>query len=531
MSYYSDIIDRYYLEIVCVDGGIPERKTTRQISVDVIDDNDNHPTFSKARYTTEISENNVVPSKLIKLPVSDEDTGDNSRISFFIANVFYNYTKKNLYTKISNSKLHKSLKSNFTQYIFTTPPQVSKSRDFLNSLQINETFKFSTEITNAFSIDVDSGVLQANIRLNREEMASCLVTVVARDNGKDKRHSSSALVEILIKDENDQKPSFDQPEYFFSTLESTEPGRIIGAVFAYDEDQFPYNIFYYRIRKYTASLENVYKKATKLFEKHSDKESASRTQINVAQMIIKTDSNMFSIDSTSGEIIVNFSLDKEKTDMYVFRVEVVENVDDESIFNNNVATATVYVRIDDVNDHSPIFVYPPPQINFKLYKNTNTSKPEHSTKIQTNIIDTIKNKTDSGKSKVDATEENFPQITIGWVLAVDQDVAVSNSKVVYALTDCLPLSNIPSNSLRVNKFDTNDIALKKENANEKAVKKNDKHMTNLHERKKANSISKVDQNGLPHNVTSKKNRNIGRKIFKLLFIQMQFSYKKFFLNI
>ena len=296
-------------------------------------------------------------------------------------------------------------------------------------------------------------MLQVNIPMDREEISGCVVQVVAKDHGKEKQHSTTVVVELVVKDENDHKPVFNKRNYFFSTLESTRPGSIVGSVSASDGDAFPYNVIDYRIQKYRSSLDtvrplyysaNVLSSGSNSSQPHPNYSSSSSSSFIPSQdIVINSDHNMFSIDSITGDIILNFSLDKEKSDAYVFSVEAIENVDDSSFYNKDVATATVLVRIDDVNDHVPSFVYPPPGLTFKFSTSLN-----HSSNHRHNSAGT-KQQNKSIEAQELASADNHSdstRVTIGWVLAVDEDAEPVNSRVTYSLVDCHPFIKQASSS-------------------------------------------------------------------------------------
>lgn len=459
---------------MCKDEGVPEKRSSKQITVDVSDDNDNPPVFSRSHFTAEIFENNPVPSTLITVSASDADVGDNSRISYFISNVIFNYTSPTVsQPRIPSSSFHSNFSNTFLSFSQSTKKHLSSSTSFFSNVQppsstLQPILPFSetpNALLNGFSINKNSGVIRVNIPFDREEISGCLIEILAKDNGKIKQHSSSVIVEMVVKDENDQKPVFDRLEYTFSTLESTQPGSIIGSVLAIDSDAFPYNIFFYRIKKYSSPLEKVHHKHTKMqYHQRLNQLSNSPSSFSsLDHLIINTENNMFNIDSTTGDIILNFSLDKEKSDVYIFSVEAVENNEDSVLHKAYIASATVVVKIDDVNDHNPSFVYPPPGLTFKVYVGIDEDFSENKNKTNSKNLEkkTKENNIKAQKTGTDKKDSSKDGVTtVGWVMAVDRDSNIENSQVFYTIIACQAFS--AGNS----KITVGNKAYNKENADD-----------------------------------------------------------------
>jgi len=65
--------DKFRLSLTCEDFGIPALMTTRQLTVDVLDVNDNAPQFSRSTYTVSIKEHNEPGVVLMQLNATDND--------------------------------------------------------------------------------------------------------------------------------------------------------------------------------------------------------------------------------------------------------------------------------------------------------------------------------------------------------------------------------------------------------------------------------------------------------------------------
>lgn len=78
--------------IVATDNGLPSLSTTASLVINVIDANDNDPSFSQANYDFQVEENQKVGSYVGKISATDADLGDNAviRYSLFPSNTSFN---------------------------------------------------------------------------------------------------------------------------------------------------------------------------------------------------------------------------------------------------------------------------------------------------------------------------------------------------------------------------------------------------------------------------------------------------------
>ena len=182
---------------------------------------------------------------------------------------------------------------------------------------INADIRFlitSGDITNSFSINELSGEILVTSPLDRERGEIVNLTIAARDQGIPPQQDSFNIV-IYLLDVNDFVPSFSQISYELSINEASISGARVGQVEAVDNDQGPNGTVTYRI------LEGAEGK--------------------------------FAIDSHTGEIFTNGSLDREQVPSYMLLVEAVDNPENSSFALSSAVNVTVI--IEDVNDNSPIF--------------------------------------------------------------------------------------------------------------------------------------------------------------------------------
>ena len=168
----------YSLTIKAEDQGSPKKHALCEMKVRVLDRNDNDPVFSQALYRAEISENVAEGSSVITVTATDADSGQNAKISYSIRNG--------------------------TQWIF--------------------------------GIDKDSGEIYTTGRLDREERQSYVLEVVAVDEGVEDTRMARTEVRIIIDDENDNQPQFDEYPFMAKILPQHPPDTEILRVSARDAD-------------------------------------------------------------------------------------------------------------------------------------------------------------------------------------------------------------------------------------------------------------------------------------------------------
>ncbi|KAH1168137.1 hypothetical protein KIL84_003620 [Mauremys mutica] len=169
------------LELTLVAEDVGKLNSTARLTVTILDDNDNRPSFNPAVVTVQLQENSPPGFSVLQVMATDADSGLNQQLSY----------------RIEGGAQDK------------------------------------------FLINANSGViLVANITIDREERDTYRLTVMAVDRGMPPL-SGTATVNILVADVNDYRPEFINPIQTVSVLESAVPGTIIAEVTAIDRDLNP----------------------------------------------------------------------------------------------------------------------------------------------------------------------------------------------------------------------------------------------------------------------------------------------------
>ncbi|KAI9521366.1 hypothetical protein NQZ68_007681 [Dissostichus eleginoides] len=173
-------LSNYTLTVVATDKGEPALSSTMDVTMMVLDVNDNTPSFSQNIYDIEIEENTLTGTDVIQVFASDADEGTNGQIRFSIS---------------------------------------------------------GGNTNSDFRIDSVTGVISVAKQLDREARSSYSLVVQAADRGSSPR-VDRATVNIVLLDVNDCSPVFELSPYTVNVLENSEnlPQKILQVV-ARDDDQ------------------------------------------------------------------------------------------------------------------------------------------------------------------------------------------------------------------------------------------------------------------------------------------------------
>ena len=242
---------RYDISITCKDGGSPSMTSRSQLTVHVTDVNDHAPQFSdRDFYSVELSEATAVGTLIAQLSASDADAGENGRVTYRLLDQ-------------ADSGL--------------------------------------------FAVDPETGALRTRAALDREVAARHRIVVAAVDAGSQPR-SSTAIVQLIVSDVDDERPRFQLPVYTLRVSENQPAGTEVGAVAARDRDGEPFNHFRFRV-------------------------------------IANNESEAFEIDPISGLITTRSSLDREQRAQY--RLTVVAETTGTTSASGASSTAIVNIQVSN----------------------------------------------------------------------------------------------------------------------------------------------------------------------------------------
>uniref|UniRef100_A0A3Q1GPI1 Cadherin-related 23 n=1 Tax=Acanthochromis polyacanthus TaxID=80966 RepID=A0A3Q1GPI1_9TELE len=389
-----------------------------RIYIELINENDNRPIFSKPLYNISLPENTPPGTSLLRILATDGDAG-----TFGIV-----------------------------RYYFSDEPD-------------------------QFSLDDETGWVTLRASLDYELMRRFTLTVLARDGGGEE---TTGRIRVNVLDVNDNAPLFQKEAYVGSLRENEQAVQSVARIRATDEDSSPNNFLTYTITSASQSVfcvsrpldyekvpngmiyltvmakdggnpalnntvpvtvevidendnppefskpsyivkipENIFAGATVLLVNATDLD-ASREFGQASLIYSLVGSSQFRLNSRSGEITTTALLDRELKSEYIL---IVRAVDGGVGPQQKTGIATVNITILDINDNAPMW----------------RDEPYHA-----NVVEMSPKNTD-----------------VISVLAVDPDDG-ENGTVVYSISPENPFYTINSST---GKIRTSGVTLDRESSN------------------------------------------------------------------
>ena len=354
--------DYVTLMVIGRDCGDPSKEDMVVVDIHITDINDNAPIFTRHVYEASVSESVQINTEILVVLATDEDSGRNSEVSYFLQGVDNgrNFAVDRHTGRVTVIKgLDRETTPAYTLLIMAVdggetsrsstarikitvlddndnaPQFVQSQRVFdINEdehmehlvVQVfasdmdtgnNATVSYSIANTGSlFRVDSDSGKLFLTGRLDYERQQHYTLNVTATDLGTPPR-SSSIMISINIIDVNDNAPVFSARPILGKTPERVAVGTPVVTLTATDRDH--------------------------------------RLNSRLSYSIVKQEpaGHAFSIDSDTGRISTASELDRETVDSYQLVVMATDGA--QPVAARKWAQKTVTVVITDVNDNIPEF--------------------------------------------------------------------------------------------------------------------------------------------------------------------------------
>ncbi|XP_029587710.1 protocadherin alpha-7 isoform X6 [Salmo trutta] len=360
------------LVLTAVDGGSPQRSGTLNVTITVLDSNDNNPVFSHEVYSVTLPENVQPGTIVLNVKATDLDDGSNGDVEYF----FGSELLPKIYDVFSLDKATGAIRvkgyvdfediDTYKLDVHATdkgqPPMSTDCRVIIKILDLNDN-KPEIEVTSLSSMvsedskpgsiislisvtDKDSGInckvlcglsddvpfelkpsyqdnmysLVTKQRLDRELVSHYDVTITATDCGQPPLSTFKTL-SIQISDVNDNSPEFSPKHLELYLVENNAPGASIFSVSASDKDLNENAVISYHIVR------------------------GEGTQNDMASFL--------NINSDNGHISALKTFDFET--LKTFKFQVVATDSGTPSLSTNV---TVNVFILDQNDNAPVILYP-----------------------------------------------------------------------------------------------------------------------------------------------------------------------------
>ncbi|XP_046907514.1 protocadherin gamma-A3-like isoform X7 [Hypomesus transpacificus] len=358
----------FQLKLIAVDGGNPQRSSTVNIYITVLDANDNAPVFNQTVYRATVMENAPKGNYVTTVYASDADSGSNGHITYWLSNlkqelvdIFHMDKNSGKMTLVGQIDYEKAKKYEFTVEATDQGGLTDSSKVTIDIVDVNDNapvinvmsfsspvsedaplgttiaviyvkdadsekngqvtchidnklpFKIKSSLTNYYNLLTDS-------TFDRESVPEYNIIITASDSGSPPLSSTTTL-HLRISDVNDNVPLFDKGTHSANVIENNSPGMSIFTVSARDSDW------------------NQNARVSYLLED---------TQINGSPV-----SSYVSINSETGVIHAVRSLDYEQNKELKF---VVKAQDGGSPSLSSNVSLTVFVL--DQNDNAPQVLYP-----------------------------------------------------------------------------------------------------------------------------------------------------------------------------
>ncbi|CAL4061688.1 unnamed protein product, partial [Meganyctiphanes norvegica] len=353
----------YVLNVTAYDLGAPRKSSSHNITIQIIDVNDNAPKFSQEFYRLELLESTDIGSTVLQIYAEDLDEDIFLSIQYelvtevshffldkFTGELIVNETldrekntKYDLLVRAQDSPLTQEQMFSYAHVYITITDINDCKPDFgINSrvtVSISEdlpvgtvvaslaatdkdqgnngkvTYHLDSESTKIFRVDPLTGVIRVAQKLDYESQSFYNITIKATDGGEPALHSeASLLITVLDVDENLGPPVFSKRLLHSQVKENLPPGALVTTLKAHD----PYT------------------------------DGAPLTYTITAG----TGLGYFTIND-KGEVRTLRVLDRETSRGYWLTV-VVADVETMPLTD----ICQVYVEVDDVNDHIPQTLLP-----------------------------------------------------------------------------------------------------------------------------------------------------------------------------
>ncbi|XP_030641031.1 cadherin EGF LAG seven-pass G-type receptor 3 [Chanos chanos] len=342
---------RYVLTVTASDRTLHD---TCQVHINITDANTHRPVFQSAHYSVSINEDRPPGSTVVVISASDEDVGENARITYFLEDNIpqfridpasgaitlqaeLDYEDQMTYTLAITARDNGIPQKSDTTYVevnvndvndnapqflspryqggvsedappFTSVLQISATdRDAHANGRVQYTFQNGEDGDGDFTIEPTSGIVRTVRRLDRESVPFYELTAFAVDRGVPPQRTP-VHIQVSVMDVNDNAPVFPADDFEVLVKENSAVGSVVAQITATDPDE-------------GANAQIMY------------------------QIVEGNIPEIFQMDIFSGELTSLIDLDYETRSEYVIVVQATSAP--------LVSRATVRIRLLDQNDNGP----------------------------------------------------------------------------------------------------------------------------------------------------------------------------------
>uniref|UniRef100_A0A2K5XDI8 Protocadherin Fat 4 n=1 Tax=Mandrillus leucophaeus TaxID=9568 RepID=A0A2K5XDI8_MANLE len=337
-------VSNYTLTVVATDKGQPSLSSSTEVTVMVLDINDNNPIFAQTLYKVEINENTLTGTDIIQVFAADGDEGTNGQVRYGIV----------------NGNTNQEFRIDSVTGAITVAKPLDREKTSTYHLTVQATDRGSTPRTDTSTVSIvlldindfvpvfELSPYSVNVPENLRTLPRTILQVVARD---DDQGSNSKLSYVLFGGNEDnaftlsasgelgvtQSLDRETKEQFVLMITAIDGGKSITTLF---------------ISYFTTIPEDAPTGTDVLLVNASDADAS--TNAVVSYRIIGGNSQ-FTINPSTGQIITSALLDRETKDNYTLVV-----VCSDAGYPEPLSSSTsVLVTVTDVNDNPPRFQHHP----------------------------------------------------------------------------------------------------------------------------------------------------------------------------
>ncbi|XP_036060498.1 protocadherin alpha-C1 isoform X3 [Onychomys torridus] len=366
--------DTHLLVLTAQDGGLPARSGDAQVTITVVDTNDNVPVFEHSIYSTRVPETAPNGTVLFHVQASDPDEGSNGDVWYSLSNstpaemrhlfhihpqsgevqvaaslgppetlleAYVEARDKGTFSLASTTKLLVEVTDvndhapQMDFMTFSSPvPEDAAPGTVIALLSVkDEDLGSNGEVTCSLSskgpfrlkASFDSYYrLLTDGPLDREQASEYQVLITASDGGSPPLSTRRTLT-VSVADVNDNTPSFPQSQQELFVDENNSPGVSLGRMFAQDPDLGENGLVFYEL-------------------------------LDIISEGMPLSSSLVAVEPTSGVITARTSFDFEQLRGFHFQVEGRDGG-----IPPRSATVTVNLFVVDRNDNAPAILFPLPR--------------------------------------------------------------------------------------------------------------------------------------------------------------------------
>ncbi|XP_020495271.2 protocadherin Fat 4 [Labrus bergylta] len=329
----------------------PNNVAVAQVHVTLSDENDNSPTFTSSKYEGKVFANQTEGMLLVQVKAEDPDAGPNGRVKYsiefgnnngyfsieentgeimlaktipLVQNIIMEFPlyitarDEGIISRSASAQVNilapGDSKPQFLQKVYSGTIEENQDPGVLivkvNFLSISHEIPVTLQVdTEADKFDISSsGELTTKVKLDYDDASHNYSVGISISDGFSR---DSAVVEVQVTDVNDNSPVFTSNSVTSSVPEDTEVGHNVTVVSA------------------------------------TDKDSGFNKEIRYS---LKGGEGRFSVDPLSGMVSVAAELDRETKAEYNLLV-----VAEDQGRPTRSATASLLLRVSDINDNAPLF--------------------------------------------------------------------------------------------------------------------------------------------------------------------------------